>query len=234
MSMFFHPGQTSQSVVLFLQDSSSTTGAGLQSLAYNTSNLEAWYKVGATGALTQITLASLASDESAWTSGGFVKISDTNAAGGYRLDMPNAALALEDYVSLLVKGAANLADTWFRLECRPVPANIKKLNDSPEAAQAMQKLYDSSLPVVVDDSTFTPTESVFETDGSIAADDTLIGMGGTWYNASGSPANIGIYFITDSEGTTTNSNDKLKLTVETMPVPPNDGDVFIILGGRSK
>ena len=50
-------GATSQSVEIFVQDSSVTTGAGLTGLAYNTSGLTAYYRRGATGTATAITLA---------------------------------------------------------------------------------------------------------------------------------------------------------------------------------
>ena len=46
-------------------------------------------------------------------------------------------------------------------------------------------------------------------------------------------ANAGlVFFIDASEGTTTNSNNKVKLTLEVMPNAPADNDVFIILGKR--
>lgn len=143
MSLFFRPGQTSQSVIFFLQDSSSTVGAGLTGMAYNTSGLEAWYKIGATGALTQITLQSLASDESSWTSGGFVEIDSTSAPGGYRLDMPNVAVASEEYVSLLMRGATNLADTWIRLECRLFPSDLRVIQGDAQSVTDLKDFADA-------------------------------------------------------------------------------------------
>lgn len=61
-------------------------------LAYNTSNLVCYYRQAGTGTLTQIVLATQTVG-GAWSSGGFVKINDTNAPGQYRFDIPNACLA---------------------------------------------------------------------------------------------------------------------------------------------
>lgn len=233
MSEYVYAGLTSQTIDIFLADSSSTTGEGLTGLVYNTSSLTAYYRKGATGSAVTIGLAN-GSVGGAWVSAGFKEIDSTNMPGIYRLDLPNAAVDTEGFVTVYIQGAADFVSTALRIDCRPLPANVKKINDSSNAAQAMQNLYDSGLEVAVDDATYTPITTAFETNGTVSGDDTLIGMAGTWTNAGGTPANVGLYFITDSEGTTTNSHNKLKLTVETMPNAPADGDTFFILGGRSK
>lgn len=50
-------GATDQTVDIFIQDSSSTTGAGKTGLAYNTASLVCYYRKGATGSATALTLA---------------------------------------------------------------------------------------------------------------------------------------------------------------------------------
>lgn len=110
--------------------------------------------------------------------------------------------------------------------------DVGKVSGSTTAATKLRYLNDAALAVTVDNATFTPTTTAFETDGTITADDTLIGMAGTWFNSSGTPANTGTFFIEDSEGTTTNVNNKLKITTETLPAAPADGDIFVILGSR--
>jgi hypothetical protein len=57
MSEFIYAGLTSQSIDVMIYDSSSTTGSGLSGLVYNSSGLKAYYRIGATGASTAITLA---------------------------------------------------------------------------------------------------------------------------------------------------------------------------------
>lgn len=112
-------GTTSQSVNVFIQDSSSTTGAGLAALVFNTTNLIAYYTFTGTNAgSVAITLATLAAVNSAFSSGGFKEIDATNMKGLYRLDIPNAALAASKgrAVTLILSGAANMAPCVLEIE----------------------------------------------------------------------------------------------------------------------
>lgn len=112
-------GTTSHSVNIFIQDSSSTVGAGLSGLVFNTSGLVASYTfTGANATRVAITLATLAAVNSAFSSGGFKEIDATNMKGGYRLDVPNAALAAASgqTVTFELHGATNMAPCWFEIE----------------------------------------------------------------------------------------------------------------------
>lgn len=112
-------GSTSQSVNIFIRDSSSTTGAGLAGLAYNTAGLTAYYSfAGANAASTAITLATLAAVNSAYSSGGFKELDATNMKGWYRLDLPNAVIAGSKgrSVSLHLFGATNMAPCPVEIE----------------------------------------------------------------------------------------------------------------------
>jgi len=89
---------------------------------------------------------------------------------------------------------------------------------------------ETSFTGSVDDSTFTPTTTVFETDLTEASDDHFNGQFIRWGTGA---ANAGLTFeITDSEGTTTNTNNKVKLTTTTMPNAPANADTFIIIGSK--
>jgi hypothetical protein len=112
-------GATSQSVNVFIQDSSSTTGAGLSGLAYNTASLAAYYSFSGTNATaTVITLATLAGVTSAWATGGFIEIDATHMKGWYRFDIPNAVLAAAKgrSVSVHFYGATNMAPLPLEIE----------------------------------------------------------------------------------------------------------------------
>jgi hypothetical protein len=100
-------------------DSSSTTGALLSDLAYNTASLVAYYdRWGASGGATAITLATMT--KGTWASGGFVAVDGTNMAGRYQLGIPNAALANgANGVTITLQGAANMV---------PVTLNISLLD----------------------------------------------------------------------------------------------------------
>lgn len=112
-------GATSQSVNVFVQNSSSTVGAGLTGLVFNSSSLTAYYTfTGANCTATAITLATLAAVNSAYSSGGFKEIDATNMPGLYRLDIPNAALAAASgqSVTIMLKGATNMAPVVLDIE----------------------------------------------------------------------------------------------------------------------
>lgn len=112
-------GATSQSVNVFIQDSSSTVGAGLSGLVFNTSGLIAYYSfTGANAASVQISLATLATLATAFASGGFKEIDATNMKGLYRLDLPNTALATSKgrVVTVILSGAANMAPCVLEIE----------------------------------------------------------------------------------------------------------------------
>ena len=116
-------GATSQSVNLFIQNSSLTNGSGLTGLAYNTAGLTAYYTfAGANATATAITLATLAAVNSAYSSGGFKEIDATNMPGVYRLDLPNAVIAASKGRSVVVylQGATNMAPCVLEIELTAV------------------------------------------------------------------------------------------------------------------
>ena len=125
MSEYVYANTASQTIDIFLQDSSSSTGQGLAGLVFNSASLVASYRKGATGSRTAITLATQTVG-GAFSSGGFVEIDATNMKGVYRLDIPNAAVDTEGFVTLYLYGATNLLPTALRVDCRPLPVDVKK------------------------------------------------------------------------------------------------------------
>lgn len=128
MSLQILGGSTSQTVRLFIQDTSKTDGSGLTGLAHNTSGLTAYYAKGPTGAATAITLVSQTAT-GAWTSGGFCAVDGTNMAGVYRLDLPNAAVDSEVDTIVILRGAANMAPVPLRIIGRKIEANALTVAD---------------------------------------------------------------------------------------------------------
>jgi hypothetical protein len=100
-------GSTDQTIDIFVQDSSSTTGAGLAGLAFNTASLVCYYRKGATGAATQLTLVTQTVG-GAHSDGGFVEIHATNMKGIYRLDLSDTIVDSAGMVTLELHGAANM------------------------------------------------------------------------------------------------------------------------------
>ena len=118
MSFEIDAGLTSQTIDVFIGDSSSAVGAGLTGLAYDTSGLYCYYRKGATGTVTPLPLATQ-TVTGAYSSGGFVELSATDMPGMYRLDLPDGVVDTEGLVHLLLHGAANMVPCPIRINCRP-------------------------------------------------------------------------------------------------------------------
>lgn len=122
-------GATSQRIGVWLADSSSTTGAGLTGLAFNTAGLTCYYwreDEGNAGA-TAVTLAT--ATRGTFTSSGFVEKDATNMPGAYEFGIPNAAIASgAKWVKVMFKGATNLAQRIFTIRLLAV-----NLDDSVRA-----------------------------------------------------------------------------------------------------
>jgi len=108
-------GATDVTVYVFIQDSSSTTGAGLTGLAYNTASLVCYY-VRPLAAAAALTLATQ-TVTGAHSDGGFVEVDATNMPGVYRLDLSDTIVASGvNSVALMLKGAANMAPVLLELQ----------------------------------------------------------------------------------------------------------------------
>ncbi len=125
MKRLIRKGATSVSLDVFIQDSTSTAGAGLTGLVFNSAGLVCYYRRGGTGTVTQLNLATQTVG-GAHSDGGFVELSAANMPGMYRLDLSNAVVASgAPYVSLMLKGATNMA---------PLPIELQLVDFDPEDA----------------------------------------------------------------------------------------------------
>ena len=162
-TIFKTVGQTSQSCDLALVQNAASTAAGdpVLGLAYNTTNLTAYYRIPGTGTLTAITLATQTVG-GAWSSGGFVKIDDTHAPGQYRFDIPNACLASGGECNITFSGApagtaGNMATHTLKI--------IVTAFDLTVATQAVNvtQIGGGALPTgTVTNANFAPTSTQFE------------------------------------------------------------------------
>lgn len=100
-------GSTSVILDLFIQDSSSTTGAGLTGLVFNTAGITCYYHRNTAASAVAVTLVTMT--VGTFTSSGFKEVDATNMPGVYQLCLPDAAFATgADSVSAILKGAANM------------------------------------------------------------------------------------------------------------------------------
>lgn len=99
------PASTDVTLMVFVQDSASTTGAGKTGIAYNAAGMTAYYaRPGA--AAVAITLATQ-TVTGAHSDGGWVEVDATNLPGVYRLDLPDAVCAAGARSAVvMVKGAS--------------------------------------------------------------------------------------------------------------------------------
>lgn len=107
-------GSTSVRRLIFIADSSSTTGAGLANLVYNTSSLVAYYFAGDLSNEVSITLAT--ATLGTWTSGGFIAVDNTNMPGWYEIGIPNEALDGGNECAIQFRGAANMVPVNIYIE----------------------------------------------------------------------------------------------------------------------
>ena len=113
-------GTTSLIVELFIQDSTSTTGAGKTGLVFNSSGLTCTYKRNADAASVSVTLVTIAT-LGTFASGGFKEVDATNMPGVYEFGVPNLALgAGADSVAFILNGAAGMAELPLEIELTAV------------------------------------------------------------------------------------------------------------------
>lgn len=126
MKLILKAGSTSNILQLFVPDSSSSTGAGLTGLAFNTGSLTCYYHKDIDTTATVVTLNTMT--VGTYTSAGFKEIDATNMPGWYQLCIPNAAVSSGKNVGIHLKGATNMA---------PVPLEIQLVSYDPYDVSAL-------------------------------------------------------------------------------------------------
>lgn len=145
-------GATSEIWQVFVRDSSSTTGAGLTGLVFNSPSLTAYYHRDTDTTATAISLVTMT--VGTYTSGGFREIDSTNMPGWYQFCPPNAALAAgSKSVGFLLKGATNMAAMPIEAQLTAVDVDsatafVTSVNISAAAVQAIWDALTSALTTV--------------------------------------------------------------------------------------
>jgi len=122
-------GSTSVRLMVFVADSSSTTGAGLTGLSSGTSGLKWTYWRGDSGNSGGVSVTLTAGTRGTWASGGIVEIDGTNMPGWYEIGVPNNALATgANSVGMHLMGATNMA---------PLPLEIQLTGFDPNNATSL-------------------------------------------------------------------------------------------------
>lgn len=126
MKLLVKKATTNHTVYVFIQDSSSTTGAGLTGLVYNSAGLVCYY-VRPLAAAVALSLATQ-TVTGAHSDGGFVEVDATNMPGVYRLDLSDAIIATGvDSVVVHLKGATNMAPLPLEIQLTDIDVNVATL-----------------------------------------------------------------------------------------------------------
>lgn len=114
MKLKLYRSTTSKRARIFIQDATSTTGAGLTGLVYNSAGLVWYYLREGDNAPIQVTLSS--ATLGAYTSGGFKEVSSTLFPGVYEIGIPDAALSAGASVQMMLFGATNMVPKPIEIE----------------------------------------------------------------------------------------------------------------------
>lgn len=186
---------TSRSEYIFIQDSSSTTGAGLTGLAFNTASLTA-FRCIERGAPVSISLVTQ-TPTGAYTSGGFCAVGGTDMPGLYRFDVPNDCFSTagSDKVVIMLKGATNMAPVLLEYQIvafNPDDAVRLGLTAIPNVAQGTT----GSLPTGNATGQVTVVTNNDKTGYALSATQTFNVTGNITGNLSGSVGSVATGGIT--------------------------------------
>src|SRR3990172_3912301 len=137
------PGMADVTLYVFIPDASSSVGAGLTGLVYNSTSLVCYY-VRTLAAAAQLALATQ-TVTGAHSDGGFVEIDATNMPGVYRLDLSDAVCAVnvtQAWVEL--KGAANMVPVLINIKLNNTNADVIAISGDTTAADNCELMFDGT------------------------------------------------------------------------------------------
>jgi hypothetical protein len=105
----------------------------------------------------------------------------------------------------------------------PAQVDVVKVNGNTTAAQQLSRMFAAAKSVTVDSATFSPTTTNFETGDTVDSIENYREQ--VLYGVTG--ANAGVTVAVTAYAFT---NSKVKLTVETLPTAPGNGDIFLKMG----
>ena len=132
-----------ESLTVNVQLFDDTNGSPITGLAYDSAGVNISYaRAGASRvAVTEVTLASA---DSAWSSGGFKEIDAANMPGVYRFDVPNAALVAGVPSVSLFFAFTGVRSKAVEIDLvTAVNANVKQISDDSTAADNLKSQYDA-------------------------------------------------------------------------------------------
>lgn len=121
MKLSIPAGTTSKRIAIFIQDSSSTTGAGLTGLTNASGSLTCYSWIDTDGNAGGTAQALQAATRGTWTTRGFIEKDATNMPGYYEFGIPDALIAAGvKWANIMFKGATNMAPLALEIEVEAV------------------------------------------------------------------------------------------------------------------
>ena len=241
------PGTADVTLNLFIPDASSSVGAGLTGLVYDSSGLACYY-VRPLAAAAALTLATQ-TVTGAHSDGGFVEVSSANMPGVYRLDLSDAVCAVGvPSILIMLKGAANMVPVLIEINLdalvatRASPAQVNTEVDTAIADARLDELLaadsdiDGAAPPTVGsvfhelltktagsftyDQTTDSLEAIRDKETDIETDTAEIGAAGVGLTALATQASVNII------------DDFLDLEIAAILADTNELQTDWINGGR--
>lgn len=156
MKVIRKAGATSNILQIFIADSSSTTGAGLTGLVFNTASLTAYYHKDTDTTATAITLVTMT--VGTFTSSGFKEIDATNMPGWYQFCPPDAAFTSAKSVGFHLKGATNMAPLPIEIDL-DAQADVTHWNGTAVSSPATAGIPDVNVKNINNVAAATPGAS---------------------------------------------------------------------------
>ncbi len=177
-------GSTNVRRLIFIADSSSTTGAGLANLTSGSAGLVCWYFAADLSNVVQITLVS--GTLGTYTSGGFVAVDNTNMPGWYEIGIPNAALDGGNEVAIQLRGATNMVPVNIYIEL----TSVDYQDSTTFGLTALDSVNDQVNEIL---STTNKLDTALQSDGPVWQFTTnALENGGTGLDAAGVRAAVGL------------------------------------------
>ncbi len=123
-------GTTARTVLIFVQDSSSSTGVGKTGVSVGNTNVQMIRNLtNNTVTIATVSTTNLTALTDAYLLGGIFPVDAVNAPGWYRFDVPNAALstgAVSAAINLMDNGANNIAPLTLEIQLDVAPVDVKQ------------------------------------------------------------------------------------------------------------
>jgi hypothetical protein len=225
-------GSTSVRRLIFVADSSSTTGAGLANLVFNTASLVGYYFAGDLSNEVSITLAT--ATLGTWASGGFIAVDNTNMPGWYEIGIPDAALDGGNEVAIQLRGAANMVPVniyieldAFDYQTATQPVNVTQISGDSGAADNAEAFFDGTgyagtnnvMPTVTTLTNLPTIPANWLTAAGLAADAVTEIQSGLATSTNVSDAQTAIITQVDANET---KIDAVKAKTDNLPSDPAD------------